>query len=53
MAQPPMKWLKFKVSADEYQDARKVFIESKERWIGRFFRKVFSSAIKNQLPPKK
>ena len=46
MAIERMKWLKFRVTETQYQDAKIAFAKSKERWFWRWCQKLFSKAVK-------
>jgi hypothetical protein len=46
MALEPMKWLKFRVTEAQYQDAKHAFVKSKERWFWRWCQKMFVKAVK-------
>jgi hypothetical protein len=48
MALPKTKWLKFRVTEEQYQDARLAFVKSKERWFWRWCQKIFSNGVSEQ-----
>jgi hypothetical protein len=46
MALAKTKWLKFRVTEQQYQDIRIAFMKSGERWFWRWCQKVFVNAVK-------
>jgi hypothetical protein len=48
MAQEPMKWVKFKVSESESKEAHIAFAKTGERWILRWYRKLFVRAVRQE-----
>lgn len=41
-------WLKFRVTEEEYREAKKSFIDSGERWFWRWCQKLFVSGVSEQ-----
>jgi len=42
------RWLKFRVTEEEYKDAKKTFTDSGERWFWRWCQKLFSKGVSEQ-----
>ncbi len=45
---PKYRWLKFRVTEEEYKDAKKTFTDSGERWFWRWCQKLFSKGVSEQ-----
>jgi hypothetical protein len=50
MAREPMIWLKFQVTASEHEELRKACATARERWFGRWCRKLLLKAVKPEEP---
>jgi hypothetical protein len=54
MAIERTKWLKFRLTAAQYQDAKIEFAKSGERWFWRWCQKLFSQAVESRkIVPQK
>jgi len=42
------KWLKFRVTEEEYREIKKTFLDSGERWFWRWCQKLFSNGVKER-----